>query len=548
MMAVDLGYESGTSSSMDQDTFDADVEDDSLMSVISPTKAPRALRPRMSRTKSNVSISSFEDETERPSFTPRKTKSSAAKKSRDKGKQPSSSVKPPTDMGPIKEALARTLQTCEWDDKLLILGTKELNSFLKQADFSKDQISRLKVARRRAKNRTYALRSRQKKSGKLQSPCPGPSPAPITAPLTAAAAAAVATGKTKVTPTSPAVMKKTSGKSTKSGGRSKAARIAAHALQQADDESASEYEYGQPMPGSAFFDDDDEMSSILSSDHNDTDDSSLFDGFTSSDQFNTDEYDSSLDLLSSSLDSTHNPTAFDNAAFADAAFESFEALTLNTAEPTADYGDNFLRCMFANNSSAPPGAAPQVNGGSRVSSGHDTMPATTLPPQGPPASGLMTDLDAMMADLRENYSAVHAKLDTVASVLGTNGGAGTAAVRAAQSIGADKVMAGTGKHDVSVGAAGATSASPARRRRSRSTTPTPADNAMVQLPANLDVADTLRELKSGFNSLTSKIDAWSAQASMPLSPQFASPSYLSPELGLGRTFTFDSMDVDTETH
>lgn len=71
-------------------------------------------------------------------------------------------------------ALEHVGEECEWNDTLLSLGTKELNEVLRQGDYTSAQIQNLKAARRRAKNRTYALRSRQKKGGKNQTPCPGP--------------------------------------------------------------------------------------------------------------------------------------------------------------------------------------------------------------------------------------------------------------------------------------------------------------------------------------------------------------------------------------
>ena len=60
-------------------------------------------------------------------------------------------------MTAIRQALERTLKSEEWDDTLLLLGTKDLNASIKGANYSKDQIAALKVARRRAKNRTCVL-------------------------------------------------------------------------------------------------------------------------------------------------------------------------------------------------------------------------------------------------------------------------------------------------------------------------------------------------------------------------------------------------------
>ena len=75
-------------------------------------------------------------------------------------------------------ALEHVGDECEWNDTLLSLGTKELNEVLRQGNYTNAQIQNLKAARRRAKNRTYALRSRQKKGGKNQTPCPGPQTGP----------------------------------------------------------------------------------------------------------------------------------------------------------------------------------------------------------------------------------------------------------------------------------------------------------------------------------------------------------------------------------
>lgn len=71
-------------------------------------------------------------------------------------------------------ALDKVGNKCVWDDSLLSLGTKELNEMLRQGNFKTQEVLRFKAARRRAKNRTYALRSRQKKGGRYQTPCPGP--------------------------------------------------------------------------------------------------------------------------------------------------------------------------------------------------------------------------------------------------------------------------------------------------------------------------------------------------------------------------------------
>lgn len=98
-----------------------------------------------------------------------------------------------------------------------------------------------------------------------------------------------------------------------------------------DDDSASEFEYNLGGPGVlpwSFPDNDDDLSSILSSDTDSLSGSTgTFDGF-STDSFATDDYGSSIDILSSSLDRSQTS----NAAFASAAFDRFEALSINAAE------------------------------------------------------------------------------------------------------------------------------------------------------------------------------------------------------------------------
>lgn len=323
----------------------------------------------------------------------------------------------------------------------------------------------------------------------------------------------------------------------------------------------------------------------------------------------------------------------------------------------ADLGDNFLRCMFANNV-APTGQASLtrsgtvsgVNGtasvpmdvsgllGGRARSNTHVGVATAgggSMQQDP--GGLVSELDAMMADLREGYSAVHRKIDSMASMLqapevvasGGGGAAGSVHASSGSVVGAGLTLtlsqhvggtSGTAggmsgstaglpgggivgmslptsdgsaamvdvpphtptlvsmatagdasggpptpgptssgapthnKQHVTVAAAAATAGAARTRRRSRSTTPTPADGVNVaHLPASLDVVNTIRELKSGFNNLNSKIDAWTHQAGFPLSPSFPamnlSPDGLNLSPGMGglvsTAFSFD-MDVDPE--
>eukprot|EP00041_Stephanoeca_diplocostata_P027906 m.778927 g.778927 ORF g.778927 m.778927 type:complete len:679 (+) comp23275_c0_seq2:379-2415(+) len=671
---------------MDQDTFDADVEDAALTSPThqaEKVKGKGSKHPRMKR--SNVSISSLEDEDTKPAtHAARRTKSGASKKSRESKNKSSSTTtsgsttgsKPSAaDVASMAEAVARTLSTCEWDDNLLVLGTKELNAFLKQGDFTKEQMHRLKVARRRAKNRTYALRSRQKKSGKTQSPCPGPSPM-ATADKGAAATEESSVGGKKQSHESgpsPLAASTTLNESpftasesvgVSSGAGRPVVDIIGSTLAAAggvidDDDSASEFEYNLGAPGSlpwSFPEEDDDLSSILSSDTDSLSGStSTFDGF-STDSFATDDYDSSIDLLSSSLDRSQTS----NAAFASAAFDRFEALSINAAEQEyqADLGDNFLRCMFANNvtpagqpsltrsgtvsgmngSTSVPMDVSGLLGGGRARANTHAGVGTGGPMQQNP-EGLVSELDAMMADLREGYSAVHRKIDSMASMLqapevvasgggaaagsvhsstnatagagltltlphsdhsnGTGSGTGSgtgggdlrtglpgggivglslptaeddgtvsmvdvpphtptlASMATAAGVGPGPSTPGPGtahnKQHVAVATAAATAGAARQRRRSRSTTPTPADGVNVaHLPASLDVVNTIRELKSGFNNLNSKIDAWTHQAGFPSSafPSMnLSPDGLSLSPGMGglasTAFSFD-MDVDPD--
>lgn len=250
------------------------------------------------------------------------------------------------------------------------MGTKELNTCLKQANYSKDQIAQLKVARRRAKNRTYALRSRQKKSGKQLAPCPGPTP-----------------GSVKSEPGVPMgdIAAPRSEDDTHAGAAA------------ADMESDGAFEIEQLGHELALTLDDDR--SHHSSEQWDTtssysEDFSI-DGFTSSTS-----YDSSIDLLSSSMDSHGG-----SAAYA-ATFDAFGSLSLDAVpDYPAPPSDNFLRMVFAN---IPEDAETDAFGAA-------APPASmALSPETRPAS---TELEALMSELRtitSGYDEVHKKLDNIA--------------------------------------------------------------------------------------------------------------------------------------
>ena len=97
------------------------------------------------------------------------------------------------------------------------------------------------------------------------------------------------------------------------------------------------------------------------------------------------------------------------------------------------------------------------------------------PPKPVPLNlGQPNELEAMLADLRQNYSAVHSKLDQFAIGLPSIGDGG-------QSTG--------GRH-------------------SRSTTPTPGDNPPTAIPLSVAADPLFVDLKSGFQSLNAKMDSW----------------------------------------
>eukprot|EP00040_Diaphanoeca_grandis_P038755 m.257264 g.257264 ORF g.257264 m.257264 type:complete len:213 (-) comp35108_c0_seq1:129-767(-) len=74
-----------------------------------------------------------------------------------------------------------------WKDELLYMPTKELNRYLKEQEVPPDTVMKLKIARRRIKNRIYTRQSRNRKATRdgdstppsTPSPSPSPSPHPV---------------------------------------------------------------------------------------------------------------------------------------------------------------------------------------------------------------------------------------------------------------------------------------------------------------------------------------------------------------------------------
>jgi hypothetical protein len=302
----------------------------------------------------------------------------------------------------VRQALERTLACKEWDDSLLLLGTKELNNCLKQADYSKDQIAALKVARRRAKNRTYALRSRQKKSGKSLAPCPG-----ISSSLANGGSSGVHSPSVKIE------------FDAEGSGRVESPHFRHHGEEGGELDSPTRVEEATDMDADGAFEigqlghdlclslDEDDQS--VSSEHWDTassysGDFSLDGGFTSSTS-----YDSSMDVLSSSLDSHCSPSA--RAAACDA----LGSLSLDgVPDYPAVASDNFLRMVFAN---IPEDA--KTNAAGSAAAPTTSLPVTTADPEmGPGDPG--TELGTLMSDFRSitsGYDEVHKKLDSILGLI-----------------------------------------------------------------------------------------------------------------------------------
>lgn len=160
----DYGYDSSTS----YHTSDADIDDVGVQEE--RFKTANRLKTKQSRKSQNADESDVDQSTSSTGTQRRKHK--GARKSSKVSKTPAKPKPATRDENIVVETIG---DDCEWSDNLLVLGTKELNEILKKGNWTLEQIAKLKAARRRAKNRTYALRSRQKKSGKDQTPCPGPS-------------------------------------------------------------------------------------------------------------------------------------------------------------------------------------------------------------------------------------------------------------------------------------------------------------------------------------------------------------------------------------
>jgi hypothetical protein len=346
----------------------------------------------------------------------------------------------PPQLNLVRQALERTLKSEEWDDTLLLLGTKELNSCIKKQHYSKDQIAALKMARRRAKNRTYALRSRQKKSGKELAPCPG------LAVGGGGGTAAAAVPSRAVSSRAAKIKIKSevngSGSTGDGGGAGPGVDVAGGSLS-----SAAEAIFDEPSrPGAAEYPEDtgwlaeadaevadmdaddaveiaqlgqslrlsldDDETHSFSSEHwgsNSSifsDDFSLDGGFTSSTS-----YDSSIDMLSASLDSQGG-----SAAYA-AAFDAFGSLSLDgVPDYPAPSTDNFLSMVFAN---IPEDAETDASGAA-------VPPAAMAAISPEPARGTdrgSTDLELLMLDLRKissGYDEVHKKMDSMIGLIPTS--------------------------------------------------------------------------------------------------------------------------------
>lgn len=470
---------------------DADVEDhDSVLGTI----GTRAQRPKARSQHPRPSIDGVEEaapKAKAPKVRRKKPKPSQARKAAkstgggSKRRQANAVTSPDTD-----SFLQFVGAECEWTDALLALGTKELNDVLRKGNYTPAQIQDLKSSRRRAKNRTYALRSRQKKGGKEQAPCPGgPESAQEVFEAAADAAASAARSSTRrsakqesqpgggaaVADSGPAATTPaaagaetadTAGPAVDAGTRfgevglggvgltSEYAHKMLLAESDEDDESLELLQFlaeGQARTGAGYADYADPASDTGS--HTDTSNS----GWGSSSY--TDSYSESYSESNDAFDSE-----YDSVESMDLA-PDFEMSGLSLSDPVA----------------------PVVSPMTPVKQQQQPQPEPPLDLDQPPSLNLgqPNELEAMVADLRSNYSAVHRKLDKFAVGLPSAGDGG---------------------------------------RHSRSTTPTPGDDPATAIPLSLAADPLFVDLKSGFQTLNAKMDSWlnhdgvGAAASTPTLP------------------------------
>lgn len=484
---TDGGYESALHShpsdyNSDPDR-DIDEDDDTLRSASLSTKSrgkARAQRPKF-RTK-QAEPEDDDVDTDASSKGGKQPRRKPASKAKTPAQPSGKAAKPKPRRSRSKKYIItpadrKILQCvgekCEWNDALLALGTKELNTVLKKGSFTTKQMEELKSARRRAKNRTYALRSRQKRDGKDMAPCPGTAESmelvakemEVQAEAATAAAAearmkarkavakaainskkkeastlkklAVSTAKaTNAKPTSPSPRKKLP--------RTKTEHVAGPAVFsepviESDDElaTAMKWESVQGIP------------------------------YTSG---QIDPVDSDTESLSSFLSETlsesgDTDTDWSSSSFTDTQYESdFDSANDSSSASAPDF-------EFAAMSLDPPESLTVTNSDGSV----DRQPS---------------DLETMMAELaglKNDYTAVHSKLDQLASNLES---------RTSRLV------------DGSVGIP-AVSVAPTSRV-SGCATPTPTDTAepTVVLPQWAASDPLFVDIKSGFQSLSSKMDAW----------------------------------------
>lgn len=161
----------------DSHNSDADIEDNSY--GLNQQKSQHVKSQRQKERSKHRAIVDDDDDNQKVTKVRRKKPTTSDRKASktasgsNSSKRNSKPAAPPVVIS-SETVLQQIGDGCEWNDALLALGTKELNEVLRKGNFTHQQMQELKAARRRAKNRTYALRSRQKKGGKDQTPCPGP--------------------------------------------------------------------------------------------------------------------------------------------------------------------------------------------------------------------------------------------------------------------------------------------------------------------------------------------------------------------------------------
>lgn len=514
-LSEDCGYESAMSQShsnsdLDTDHYHESSDDEALGSSPSFKQEPltrpktKAQRPKP---RAHTTAALDEEDADAADVSKPRRKPAPAKPGTKQATKSRSRSKKNIITAADRKVLKCVGENCEWNDALLCLGTKELNTVLKKGNFTQEQMEELKAARRRAKNRTYALRSRQKRDGKDMAPCPGTAEsmellarAKAHAKIAANAAAAAAVAKLKIRKsTSKSTNKKdkegrkgTPTLKSKSGAGKRPAQTKLSAVVTATAAASATPDPAAPRAAVVHDAHDIKWEGI---------EGLPYGSNPASDSMDSDN-ESFSSFLSDSTSDWSSSSYTDSQSYDSESYESH-----SDAAPDFEFAAMSLEVPLTSTPSASESIKPKRNKISQQPS----------------------DLEAMMAELaglRNDYAGVHSKLDQLASTIGARG---TSRLE-----------------DGSVGIP-AISAPPAGDRCS---TPTPVDSSHVEPTVVVPAwaADPLFvDLKSGFQSLNSKIDAWLPKEGQ--APTIAPSTVLSPTIlaASDPVFNFaNDLDVGTD--